>query len=317
MNYGLLAAGTLDPPSRVVVQVIIDARPQVLIDGIITEHEVIPSNEPGRSVLSVKGLDISQRLALEERTATYRNQSDSEIVGDILKRYGTYGLRPDVERTTDTPSEAERTPVQHGTDLAYVRALAERNGFVFYVEPAAVPGSTTAYWGRERRSGQSQPALTMNMGAATNVDVPMRFRFDALGPATPQLSILDPTTRMRIPIPLPDSLVPALGSQAATPLRTTIASDTANLSLAQALLRALTASGEGGDAIIAQGELDAVRYGQVLRARRLVDVRGVGTTYGGRYYVQKVRHAIRRGRYTQRFWLRREGRGAAASTVTT
>jgi hypothetical protein len=315
MNYGLLASGILDPPNRVIIMVIVNALPQVLIDGIITQHEMVLSNEPGRSILDVKGEDISARLDLEEKKKTFANQKDSDIVGTILRDYATYGLRPDVKQTDDTPSESERKPTQHGTDLEYVQALARKNGFVFYVEPTDVPGFTTAHWGPDKRQGASQPALTMNMGAATNVDQPMVFRFDALGPVAPQLSIIEPTTKRAIPVPLPASLNPSLSSQAASPLRKTQSSSTANLSLSEAVLRALSASMGTGDAVVATGEIDAVRYGRVLRARRPVEVRGAGRTYDGTYYVQRVTHRIRRGQYKQSFTLKREGRGATSNTV--
>ncbi len=315
MNYGLLADGTLDPPNRVIVMVIVNALPQVLIDGIITQHEMVPSNEPRRSILDVKGEDIGARLGLEEKKKTYANQKDSDIVTTILQAYATYGLRPDVKQTDDTPSESERKPAQHGTDLEYVEELARKNGFVFYVEPTDIPGFTTAHWGPDKRQGPSQPALTMNMGPLTNVDQPINFRFDALGPAAPQLSIIEPTTKRAIFVPLPASLNPNLSSKAATALRKTQSSSTANLSLSDAILRALSASMGSADAVVASGAVDAVRYGRVLRARRPVDVRGAGRSYDGTYYVQRVTHRIQRGRYTQSFTLKREGLGATSNTV--
>ena len=67
---------------------------------------------------------------------------------------------------------------------------------------------------------------------------------------------------------------------------------------------------ESSDAVTINNEVDAVRYGRVLRARRLVKVRGVGQSYDGTFYVKEVVHSIRRGEYKQRFKLIREGRGA-------
>jgi hypothetical protein len=84
----------------------------------------------------------------------------------------------------------------------------------------------------------------------------------------------------------------------------------------QAALRALSASSPAADAVTATGQLDAVRYGRALRARRLVSVRGVGTSYDGTYYVREVIHRIRPGAYTQSFTLTREGLGARDQRVT-
>src|SRR6516225_7179773 len=41
LEYGLLRSGVLDVKKRVIVLTIFGARPQVLIDGIITHHQII------------------------------------------------------------------------------------------------------------------------------------------------------------------------------------------------------------------------------------------------------------------------------------
>jgi hypothetical protein len=57
--------------------------------------------------------------------------------------------------------------------------------------------------------------------------------------------------------------------------------------------------------ISASGTLDVQRYGQILRARSLVGVRGAGMAYDGHYYVKSVTHNIKRGEYKQSFTLSR------------
>jgi len=315
LEYGLLRSGFLDPSNRVIILVTFGALPQVLIDGIIHDHQVIPSNEPGRSTLRVTGEDISVKLSFEDQNDTHPNQSDSDIVSKIL---AGAGFVPQVRQTNDTPSENERVPTQQCSNLKYVRQLAQRNGFVFYVEPTDVPGVNVAYWGPENRQGQPQPPLTMNMGPLTNVDAPIHFHFDALGPTEPEVSILDPFTKLEIQIPAPSSLLPSLTSNPAKALRKTLSRDTANLSFAQALLQAGTSVSEGSDVLEATGEVDAARYGRALRARRLVNVCGAGQSYDGTYYVQQVIHNIRRfprAEYKQSFTLRRDGRGASGTSV--
>jgi hypothetical protein len=315
LEYGLLRSGILDVKNRVIVMVIFGALPQVLIDGIITKHQVVPSNEPGRSTLHVTGEDISVKLSFEDQNLTYPNQSDSNIVKQIL---ADAGFLPQVTETDDTPSDTERVPTQQCNHLRHIQKLAQRNGFIFYVEPTNIPGVNNAYWGKEKREGQPQPALTLNMGAQTNVDSPINFSFNGLGPSEPEVSIIDSFTKLAIQIPLPSSFLPSLSSQPVKALRKTKSRDTANLSFAQALLKALTGAGEASGAIEATGEVDAVRYGRALRSRRLVDVRGAGQSYDGTYYVQQVVHNIRRlprGEYKQSFTLKREGRGAPGTSV--
>lgn len=315
LEYGLLRSGVLDVPNRVIIMVIFGALPQVLIDGIITDHQVIPGNEPGRSQLRVTGEDISVKLSFEDQNATYPQQKDSDIVKKIL---AAAGFVPDVTETNDTPNDTERIPTQQGNNLRYIRRLAQRNGFVFFVEPTNIPGVNTAYWGPEKRQGEPQPALSLNMGPQTNVDMPINFHFNALESSEAEVSIVDPFTKLAIQLPALSAFLPSLTSKPAKPLRKTFSRDTANLSFAQALLRLLTSSSETSDVIKATGEIDAVRYGRALRARRLVDVRGAGQSYNGTYYVKQVVHEIKRlptGDYKQRFNLTRDGRGASGTSI--
>jgi hypothetical protein len=61
------------------------------------------------------------------------------------------------------------------------------------------------------------------------------------------------------------------------------------------------------EAVTGQGELDVVRYGNILKARQLVGVRGAGLAYDGLCYVKNVTHKIKRGEYKQSFELSRNG----------
>lgn len=314
LDYGLVREGVFSPPNRVIIAVTINVVPEVLLDGIITNQQIIPSNRAGESRIVVTGEDLSLKLDLEERSETYPNQADSVIVTRLLGNYATLGILPQVTPTTDVPLETDRVPSQQGSDLAYIRELAGNNGFVFYIEPATV-GTSTAYWGVENRLSLPQPALTMNMGSETNVDTPINFTYNALGPATPQVTVIEPNSRTPITIPAPPSLRPPLSRQPASSLRTTIDRNSAKLSPIQAGLRALATTSQSSDAVVATGEVDAIRYGRALRSRRLVGVRGVGDTFGGLYYVQEVRHSIRVGAYKQSFTLTREGVGATTPVL--
>ncbi len=314
-EYSLLQEGILTPPNRVVITVLIGVRNHVLIDGIITNYQLLPSNLPGASRLIVTGEDISLKLNLEDKNDTYPNQSDSAIVTKLLSAYARYGLQPKVKTTTYTPPISEIITTQHETDLTFIERLAERNNFVFYIQPTKTPGKTIAYWGEEEEQLEStQPALTMNMGPYTNVDMPMNFTFNALEPTNPQVTIVNESSRQAIPILVPRSQNPKQAEKLTKVLRTTIQRDTAKLNRTYAEQVAKSVSGKSTeDAVTATGELDTIRYGHVLQVRRLVGVRGVGNTYDGNYYVKKVTHRIKEGEYKQSFTLIREGRGSTTN----
>lgn len=323
-DYWLLREGILDPPNRVIITVIVGVlvgvtRPikrQILIDGIITNHQVAPSNQPGESRLIVTGEDISLMLDLKEKSTTYENQSDSQIITKLLQDYSQYWLKTDVQNSEYTPTKEKFITTQQGTDLEFIQELAQRNSFIFEIKPSDTPAKNVAYWGEEKRSiTPYQPALSMNMGAFTNVES-ITFNFDALKPTEPQVEIDDDTTGQPIAVQIPPSPGQALATKPAKPLRQSILRNSNKLDLIPAQRcgeSVLSRSRE--DAVTASGEVDTVRYGHVLQVRQLVGVRGVGKSYGGYYYVKQVTHRIKRGEYKQSFTLIREGRGATTNTV--
>ncbi len=313
-DYGLLKSGVLDPFNRVVIGVALGPVPEVLVDGIVAHHQVVPGDEPDASTLTVMGRDLRQVLDLEEKNEEYKNQPDSVIFARIVGGYGQYGLVPQATPTTDVPIEIQRVPRQHETDLKFVERMAKRNGFVFYIQPVTI-GVNRAYFGPEVRGGLPQPALSAGPDFFANVKS-LSFSQDALSPESPGGSFTEPITKTSIPIPsLPSLKLPPLSSSPASAQRKTLLRDTANQNPIRAALTALAASTNAPDSVKGEGTLDTVRYGHVLRARGLVGVRGVGASYGGNYYVRGVRHVIARETYTQHFTISREGTGALLPVV--
>ena len=306
VDYSVLLSGLLDPFKRVVVAVVFGALPEVLIDGVVTNQQFTPSDEPGGSTLTVTGKDVSQMMDLEEKNESFPNQPDFVIAARIIGSYARYGLVPAPTPTTDVPIFLQRIPRQAETDLCFLQRMAHRNGFVFYVEPLTI-GVSTAYWGPENRLSLPQPALTMNMGHHTNVRG-LHFTHDGMAPVTTRGSFVEPITGMTLPIPpLPPLKVPPLALRPTTPRRIRLTRNTAQASPAQAANAVLSSGTSAPDAVTAQGEVDSVRYGHALRARKLVGVRGVGLTYDGLYFVRRVTHTIENGEYKQSFTLSREG----------
>jgi hypothetical protein len=316
-DYELLSSGALDPDTRVVIGVLLGASPEPLIDGVIYHHQVVPSNQPGMSTLTVKGRDISVLLDLKERNEKYENRTDSVIATSLILRpeYAQYEIIPQVTQTSDVPLVVDRIPRQNETDLAHLRRLALRNGFVFYIEPLTI-GTSIAYWGPENRLGMPQPALTVDMGSSQNVTT-FTPSLDALAPVGTEGSFIEPITKMSISIPpLPPLRIPPLVQKETYPRRTKLMRNTSGKNPLQAASAALAEAASAPDSVTATGEIDTVRYGNILRARRLVGVRGAGNSYNGFYKVQSVTHEIEPGAsYKQQFKLTREGTGALLPLV--
>jgi hypothetical protein len=315
-DYTTIQRGALGPFTRVIIAVQMGASLEVLIDGVVTQHQLSPSEEPGRSTLTVSGKDVSQMLDLVEHADSYPYQPDFAIVERLLLGYIPNGLLGPhlIAPTFDIPLDVERTPQQRGTDLRFINDLAGRNGYVFYVEPVTF-GVTRAYWGPENRIGIPQPALTMNMGADSNLRS-ISFTNDSLAPVAAQGSFIEPLSKTTVPIPpVPAFRVP-LAAIPAMPRRTTLL-QSANEGPIEAFASALAVATQAPDAVSGTGELDSVRYGHVLRARGLVGVRGVGFSYDGFYYVSRVSHVLSLGDYKQTFSLSRDGTGSLSPVLPT
>lgn len=320
LDFDLLTDGSLDLFNRVVIGVVLGVMPEVLIDGIITHHQVEPGTDDGTSRLIVTGRDVSIMLDLKEKNGKFENQPDFLIVMRLIAEYMQYGLVPAVTPTTDIPIMIQRIPRQHETDLAFIKRMAQRNGFVFYIEPLTF-GVNTAYWGPDNRIGIPQPALTANMGSWTNVTT-IRTSHDPLAPVGTEGTFVEPFMKLSIPIPsLPSLRIPPLSSSPTEARRTVILRNAANQNPGQAAVNAVSTVTNTPEPVTAEGELETVRYGHVLRARKLVGVRGIGLSYDGNYYVRRVTHVIERkspggmGNYTQRFTISKEGTGSVVPVV--
>lgn len=161
----LLSGGGVVPLLRVIVVVTVNGAPQVLIDGVVTKTDVTPGADQRHTQLQVSGDDLTTVMQKLEFSGLpglpYPAMPNEAIVALILAKYAFLGVVPLVipSIAIDVPIPTDHIPTQQGTDLDYIRTLAERVGYVFYIEPGPVPGVSTAYWGPKIKVGVPQPAL--------------------------------------------------------------------------------------------------------------------------------------------------------------
>lgn len=308
----MLSAGLLDPMiTRVVIIVTFRGIPQVIADGVVTRHEVSPSNEPGQSKLTLTGEDLSVLMGVVEMKLPYPAMPDAARILIILGKYAMFGIVPAVipPPVITVKSPTKEIPTQTGTDLSYIQGLAAQSGYVFHIEPGPAPLTSTAYFGPDLPIPLPQPALSVNMDWQTNVES-LSFSLDGLAKKVVVLTILDPITgKIPIPIPVPNIslLHPPLGARLTPPAKIEFPDNMANLAPDEVAKRAFGLMLNNADAITGNGSLNVTRYGQILRMRTVVGVRGAGPAYDGFYYVNSVTHNLKRGEYKQSFTLSRDG----------
>ncbi len=315
----LLAGGASIPLVRVVIIVTVGGNAEVLMDGVMTNHEISPGADSSHSTLTIIGEDLSRVMDYIDFSGfPFPGMPPEARVALIIAKYSFLGLIPLVIPSIliDIPIPTDRIPVQQGKDLAYVRALADEVGYVFYVDAGPEPGTSTAYWGPEIKVGEPQKALSINMDAASNIES-VSCSFNSQGKVLPIVYIQNQQTHVPIPIPIPDitPLNPPLGAIPPIPLNFENITDSAKYSPIRAAVIGLTKAARTAEAATAHGSLNVVRYGGILKARKLVGLRGVGEAFDGLYYVKKVKSTIKRGEFKQEFDLSRNGLISTVSSV--
>jgi hypothetical protein len=156
-----------------------------------------------------------------------------------------------------------------------------------------------------------QKTLTVNMGSATNVSS-FNTTLQMLNPTQVEIANIDISSQADQTAEVAAVSLTELGSgsllngsqQRKVRVTQTGLADTGELqTYAQAVVD------RSAWALVAEGELDTSSYGDVLRAKRPVLVRGVGQNLSGTYYVEQVQHLIVGDTYTQHFKLVRNATG--------
>jgi hypothetical protein len=311
----LITAGTntsaATPPLRIILVVTLNGAPTPLFDGVLTNVDAQAGQNGSAGKITVTGTDLTAVMDLIDFSGLpYPAMPIEARFALICAKYAAFGLipLPIPVLFPDVPIPVERIPTHQGTDLQYVRKLADDVGYVFYLEPGPAPGTNVAYFGPEIKVGIPQPALNIDMDAHTNVES-MNFTFEPTKGVLPVVFIQNPQSRVPIPIPIPNlnPLQPPLGVLSTPLANISVLKDTAKLNPMQAISRGLAEAKKSQDSVTASGELNVLRYGRMLKARGLVGVRGAGIAYDGLYFVESVTSTLSRGAFKQQFRLTRNG----------
>ncbi len=321
-DYSVLSSQALRIGNRVQITATLGDRQYPLMDGIVTNHQTAPSNDPGGSTLTVSGEDVTIMLDQHEVQLQLPAMPQFARVNLMLAALTAFGVVPTViPPPSDLPPlVTDNPPNIDGTFLSAINKIAQDANYMFAWQPGLVRGQSFAYFGPKAYVGRPQRALTFGMGSEDNVSsisftddgtkAKMVYGFVQEGttgaPSIPVVSLPYPFFLEAVPATV--GYLPLLGLQKL--------SDDQGGSVAKAYVKATAqhwSSLEG--AASATGELDTVRYGEVLKAQQIVELRGVGWSHGGTWYVKSVTHNLARGSWTQSFNLERTGIGAKLQRV--
>jgi len=279
-----------------------------LIDAYVIETRARISNGPGQSTLDILAMDPTVLMNLQEKIRPWPDMADSDIARAV---FGEHGFTAKVAPTQPARQVVDYATIQRGTDIQFLRHLAWRNGCECYVEIHPVTSAVEGHFHPPQLQQPPQGVLSINMGEATNVN---RFeaRYDMLRPTTAQITGLDVETRADQPARVESPSQDRLGKETAfcrDRPRRILLSRTGLTQAGELQIHAQAVVDRSAWAITADGELNTVAYGGILRAKRPVSVRGAGRQFSGTYYVEKVLHTFGGEGYSQHFTLRRNALG--------
>jgi phage protein D len=279
-----------------------------LMEAYVIETNAQFFNQPGQSTFEVVAMDPTVLMNLKEKVRPWPDMADSDIAATL---FDEHGFSATVEQTQPQRQHIDYTTTQRGTDIQFLRELAYRNGFECYVELNPRTGIMEGHFHSPRFKQTAQGMLTVNMGEATNIN---RFsaRYDMLRPTTVRVSGLDIATQAEQKAEVDSLSLDELGAEPTLDsgqLRQILPSQMGLSQTGELQTYAQAVVNRSACAITADGDLNTVAYGGILRAKRPVEVRGASGQFSGTYYVQQVLHTFSGEGYSQRFTLRRNAFG--------
>lgn len=290
-----------------------DATP--VLEGYITH--LAPHFDPQEELcyLEVRGMDPTCLMNLEEKTITWAAQTHSAIAAAI---FDSYGINPVIE---DTPTIHEGV-VQRGTDIRFLKDLASRNGYDCYVA-VDDSGTVNGHFKPFELDASPLPPLAVHFEGETNVqffDIQVAAT-QPMGTAGWHLSLEDRSLEQvekteyrnaklgRQTLPeIARSRVESLCSPAEGASRA-LQNHFTTLDAVDLENTLQSSFDHHGWFIKAKGIVNGEDYGELIRARRVIPVKGIGIRYGGNYFVTFVKHVLTEGQYAQHIELMRNAWG--------
>jgi hypothetical protein len=302
-----LADARLAPGSELAVVVPLDNADNILCWGPVHSQRIQLKHGGTDSTVEVIGCDKSVEMDREVKIRIWDSVTTSDVVSNIL---GEYGLTPDTDTTNEQHIEDKHTLIQRETDLRFIRRLARRYGYLFWITTDAV-GLHTGHFKRPALDGESAATLIIN-NDGSNLNA-LDIQWDVERPTSAIAAQVNLNDKEDITGDVAATPLTALGAQALA----SIATGTRNVQVIAPVDDSddLTARAEGavieaGWFIRASGETYLHALSKLIRTHTVVEVQGAGSLHSGKYFVAGVRHLIDSVSYTMEFQLVRNAWGA-------
>jgi hypothetical protein len=279
--------------------------PDCLVRGPVHAQHVHLRHGGAGSDLEVRGADTSIAMDRELRSVVWDGITDTDAVRSIV--VDKHGYVPDVHPTPALHGESKHTLVQRDSDLRFVRRLARRNGFLFWVTASPL-GVETAHFRRPPVDDASAATLTINLDDPSVRSLDLDW--DVERPTSAEGLQLDLNGKTELDGGTGASPLTALGGTGLG----AIASETRSIEVSAPVDDAGDLRGRVEGALIEAGwfvtascSTTAEALGGVVRSHTVVELRGAGSRHSGPYFVTAVRHVIDSTAHRMELELRRNG----------
>jgi phage protein D len=305
-DFPLLKETKLGPGSEISVLVPTANATECLVKGPVYGQQIQIKQGGSGSSLVVIGADSLIKLDREDKAVAWSDLTDSDAASSILSKAQ---LTPDIETTQAGHMELKHILIQRETDLAFLRRLARRNGYLLWIS-CDETGVETAHFKRPELEGEAKCDLVINLTDPKSNVTSLEICWDVERPTKADAAELDLNNKSDIDGSVESSPLTALGGSALAD----IVSDSRVVHVAAPADDSgdLQARGEGAviDAsffLRASGSTTLSALGKVVRAHTLVNLRGVGSRHSGLWFCSSVRHSIDDTEHVMDFELIRNG----------
>lgn len=302
-EWSVQDGGVFQPWKELLVEAHFGDRVEEVMRGFVKEIRVQHPPDMSSSVVTVTGQDQSLLLDRKHVRKVWSTEDEQLHDGQIAEAVASdHGLDSE---TDDGLQNASLN--QDETSINFLKRRAEANGFELFFREGRL------HFHAARLEESPQPTVMVYAGASSNC-LSWSTIQDGHKPDRVRVTrAADTGTDAEAEVFSPD--LPLLGRTQATsagmghPDFEWAMNRPQGATRAEVNARAQATANANAWKIVATGELDGSLYGHVLLTHRTVDVDGVGSTYGGTYYVDEVTHAFSLEGYRQRFKLLRNATG--------
>ena len=276
-------------------------------------RRVVVKKLKGFQTLTVEGQATSVLMNREAKTRAWTNKSRSEVVKEIAAEHGYEGDFVDVEDTVEVLDCVNQSAE---TDARFLRRLAAREEFEFFVDDGGLhwrsrdqsrPPSHVLTWYSDPGRGDVL-SVSVESDLARRVGrVEVRGR-DPLAKATIEAPASSGTVERATLGETIEVVDPQTGSSSLQQRNATASVHPTSAATPAAAQRESAARFRRAERETVKLTLQVVGD-PTLRAKDVVEVRGISTLLSGKYYVTSAKHSLSSSGYTVELKLTRDGGG--------